>query len=346
MALVPTAQMRALQQRLGITRLAIQTGLDQIGLPVVAAIRPLSRSICVSFGKGLTLQDAAQSALMEAAELFFAEQIGGSGAIHGYHLATGTRSQIEAREIAMDYTLPPLMASGSATGLAAHWQRDEAILHGLLEVIERDAHQSWNESDDREKAGTLIGLHSVSEAASIALLKQVEEAGLRTLAWMLLENSIVCCVLVEIIDPRPAAQAPYAQGAAAHPDPQLAFRKALMEAIQVRLTYIAGSRDDLDFHDYGERYQPMVASRSEVLARLVPRRHLASAVTPLKTGSEQVKRLVAWLDEAKVSEAAVYDLAPPDAGIHVVKTVVPALRDAADADDHHARRHREMAAAE
>src|SRR4051812_28921774 len=39
--------------RLGITRVADITGLDRIGIPVFQGIRPLSRAIVVSQGKGL-----------------------------------------------------------------------------------------------------------------------------------------------------------------------------------------------------------------------------------------------------------------------------------------------------
>lgn len=41
------------QQAMGITRLANVTGLDVIGIPVYMAVRPSSRSIAVSQGKGL-----------------------------------------------------------------------------------------------------------------------------------------------------------------------------------------------------------------------------------------------------------------------------------------------------
>src|SRR6266536_3026160 len=50
----------------GITRLADVTGLDWVGLPVYQAIRPNSRSLSVSQGKGLTRAQAKASALMES----------------------------------------------------------------------------------------------------------------------------------------------------------------------------------------------------------------------------------------------------------------------------------------
>ena len=59
----------------GITRLANVTGLDRIGIPVVQAVRPNSRSLSVSQGKGVDMDSAKASAMMEAFELWHAERI-------------------------------------------------------------------------------------------------------------------------------------------------------------------------------------------------------------------------------------------------------------------------------
>src|SRR5277367_4300329 len=58
-----------------ITRLANVTGLDTIGIPVVMACRPNSRSLAVAQGKGLDLDAAKVSAAMESIEGYHAERI-------------------------------------------------------------------------------------------------------------------------------------------------------------------------------------------------------------------------------------------------------------------------------
>jgi YcaO-like protein with predicted kinase domain len=60
---------------MGITRIANITGLDRIGIPVVVATRPNSRALSVSQGKGLDLDSAKASAVMESIESHHAEQI-------------------------------------------------------------------------------------------------------------------------------------------------------------------------------------------------------------------------------------------------------------------------------
>src|ERR1051325_3548984 len=70
------ARVRPQMARMGITRLGVITGLDRIGIPVAIAVRPNSRSVSVSQGKGLDRAQAMASALMEASEVFHAEEIG------------------------------------------------------------------------------------------------------------------------------------------------------------------------------------------------------------------------------------------------------------------------------
>jgi YcaO-like protein with predicted kinase domain len=60
--------------RFDITRLADISDLDLVGIPVAQAVRPNSKSLSVSQGKGPTVAAARVAALMEAAELWHSEQ--------------------------------------------------------------------------------------------------------------------------------------------------------------------------------------------------------------------------------------------------------------------------------
>lgn len=68
-------RVRPIMRDLQITRVANITGLDRIGVPVVAVCRPNSRSVVVAQGKGLTLAAAKASGVMESIEGFHAERI-------------------------------------------------------------------------------------------------------------------------------------------------------------------------------------------------------------------------------------------------------------------------------
>lgn len=82
---------REVLQSLGITRLGDLTSLDVIGLPVWTAIRPNSRSLCVSLGKGLTAEAARIGAVMEAAETAVAEAAETVIAFYGSHADLAAR---------------------------------------------------------------------------------------------------------------------------------------------------------------------------------------------------------------------------------------------------------------
>ena len=69
------ARVAPLLAGMGITRVANVTGLDRTGIPVVMVCRPNARSIAVSQGKGLTLEAAKASGIMESIEVWHAELI-------------------------------------------------------------------------------------------------------------------------------------------------------------------------------------------------------------------------------------------------------------------------------
>src|SRR3989338_8482029 len=60
-------------EKIGVTRVADVTGMDKVGIPVITCIRPYSKNISVSQGKGLTFELAQISAMMEAVESFYLE---------------------------------------------------------------------------------------------------------------------------------------------------------------------------------------------------------------------------------------------------------------------------------
>lgn len=60
---------------IGLTRVANITGLDRVGIPVTVAIRPNSRTLSTSSGKGVSLITAQVSGFMEALELHAAEEV-------------------------------------------------------------------------------------------------------------------------------------------------------------------------------------------------------------------------------------------------------------------------------
>jgi ribosomal protein S12 methylthiotransferase accessory factor len=173
--------------RAGITRVADLTGLDDLGIPTAQAVRPGSVTLSVSQGKATTLLGAMVSAAMEALEVWHCENI--TGDLRGvtaaelagelgygpaelnrpagslYHedaaldwvratgLVTGRSTWVplgaaRVNFAAADQWDPPLFTADS-NGLASGNSYDEAALHGLYEVLERDSRYRTTTAGDQ-----------------------------------------------------------------------------------------------------------------------------------------------------------------------------------------------------
>lgn len=357
-------QIENLAKRIGISRLADLTGLDHVGLSVVAAIRPLSRNLTVSFGKGLTREHARISAVMEAAELYFSERPPGplvhasySALKSGIAIHPGKFEQIESCDISrrqfswvearllnsgqpilvpweivsMDYSVEARrekrVLSFGATGLAADFVESSAVLHGLYEVIERDAHNAWNRASDDHRADTLIDLRSVHTPDVLSLMERINTANLELLLWDMTGRAGVPCYLAEVFDLASLTPTAFVQGAAAHLSPATAILKAISEALQVRLTYIAGSRDDLELSDYGSRYDHVVANRYWVKNNVTPNRKMVVSKDEPLTGAFALGEITSRLKDIGCHSVVVVPLTSEDDPLKVVKIIVPSFSD-------------------
>ncbi len=368
------ASTAALCERIGVTRLANLTGLDRIGYPVVAAIRPMSRNLSVSMGKGETLSGAEMSALMEAAELYFSERpdpqptvacyrdmrpgealnpelfAQGPGSnlaetplawVKGQFLTSGDSVLVPWMAISMDFTeeavrLPrPIHSSG--TGLAAETVRSSAILHGLLEVIERESHARWNELGNSDRLRTLVDAKAIEDDGTAALLARIDAAGLHVFIWDLTARDGLPCYMVEIVDFAANATTPFAQGVAAHLRPGTAVHKALAEALQVRLTYISGSRDDLNWGEYEGRFNDVVESRRSLADAVLGQRPVVTVNDVPSDPDDAISRILTGLG-GEADNALVVDLSPLDAGLAVAKVMIPTLPDTPESNHYHLKR--------
>jgi ribosomal protein S12 methylthiotransferase accessory factor len=215
-------RVRPLMREMGITRIANLTGLDWIGLPVVAVCRPNARSLSVSQGKGLDLAAAQASGLMEAVESFHAEHIDlpllrashedlrasrpvvdvallPRLSVHAFHpsarllwmegsnLRDGTPRWLPFESVHTDFTLPLPEGSGaffmSSNGLASGNHPLEAISHGLCEVVERDATCLWHLGSEDSRRATRLALDTVDDPACVQVLERFERAGMEVAVW-------------------------------------------------------------------------------------------------------------------------------------------------------------------
>lgn len=279
--------------KLQITRIGDLTGLDRIGIPVAQAVRPSGLANSVTQGKGVDLAAAAVSAIMEAAEQFFAERIDAmepvaasaiglgiepgqfrhhllGAAPHGWESQTvgwlraedllgGPDGWLPFEMVHTAYVDPPIATDGvfeaSTSGLACGFDAQHAKLHGLLECIERDA-IARAQATHGFFHRYRIDENALKAGELAALLERVEGAGL-VAAFFAAEAAgavpVVWCQIMEDGGHAPLMPLP-AEGFAAALDFGSAMRAALLEAVQSRLAAISGARDDITRAAFPSRF--------------------------------------------------------------------------------------------
>jgi YcaO-like protein with predicted kinase domain len=364
-----------LMHRLGITRVADITGLDVIGVPVFTAIRPCARSLTTGQGKGLDVDTARISALMESAESWHAEHVRASLTWDTY-LGLRRRANVIdvgrlplARGATLDLAEPQMFIEGwdllrerscwlpfdmvdsafigarrpvqhamTSIGLAAGSNLLEAIVHGLCEVIERDAEELWYRSAVADR----VDLDSVDDRDCTTLLDKLAAAQVYCIAFDITSDlGIPCytCRLFEAPDAGSWRNVGGYVGSACSLVPEQALGRAIMEAIQSRLTQIAGSRDDMLRDSYASVVDldllQAVWHEYQTLAPTVR----TSARSRLATESLQgdVRLILEHLRARDIESAVVVDLSHPDIGIPVVKVVIPGLEAGTDVAEPGAR---------
>ena len=256
----------------GVTRVADVTRLDTIGIPTFQAVRPLSTTLAVSQGKGVTSELARLSALLESIEIWHVEQplttavtappravadqlgydvsalprrrraclhdglpCSGSGPVAGH----GAQTLFPADVVRLSWpsaptgTTPAFLAS--TNGLASGNTLIEAVLHGLYEVVERDATTASITGGDR---GVRVDPASLGSAVTDELCALIERAGVTLEVRLLPSRAGLPCFLAWIA----CADYPAAMyGFGCHLNPEIALTRAVTEAAQTRLSYIAGA---------------------------------------------------------------------------------------------------------
>jgi YcaO-like protein with predicted kinase domain len=233
------ARVRPFLRDFGITRVANVTGLDRIGVPVAMAYRPNARSLSVSPGKGLTLDAARCSGVMESIEVWHAERpllslqhatlaemrarhrvLDVSSLPHlcnrtfddnkpvlwceGSDLLNGRTVWVPFEVVHTRFTLPLPPCSGSlmhgSNGLASGNHKLEALTHGLCELIERDAVSLWHCLDDNGIDATRIDLNTVTDGPCREVIDKIQAADVKLVVWDVTSDVGVPTFRCEVID--------------------------------------------------------------------------------------------------------------------------------------------------
>ncbi|MGW0647693.1 YcaO-like family protein [Streptomyces umbrinus] len=338
--------------RYGITRFADLTGLDHLGLPVWTAIRPAARTLAASQGKGATGRLAAISAIMEAIELWHAEQplpvdqydtahdlglpypllslpvrVPHTALEHlpmqwtnGTGLTTGRPTPVPTGLIsrAPRPTWTPDVMRATSTGLACGNTRDEALLHAMYEVIERDV--LFTDETLNGALRRLVDPATVDDPYACTLIDRLRERH-TLLDVATLDNAygLPVCAAYLWSEDYPA----WFAGTGCHADAAIALTRAITEAAQSRLTCIAGTRDDLASHD--EAFDANPPAPQPTVA-LVPWRHTENGTGLDGAFADQIQDIAARIQNVTSHEPIAVPLSGTDEPLAAVKVIAPGAR--------------------
>ncbi|WP_246251359.1 YcaO-like family protein [Rhizobium rhizoryzae] len=355
------SKVAAFLPRLGITRVARQTDLDRLGIPVWCAFTPNAKSIVIANGKGLDDDSARISAMMEAIERSIASQaacetmrastadlrrIGqdfdrldcllapGSNVLQddeiidwalAKDLLTGTYVWLPYEAVTMDRTILRPRYWQSSDGLASGNTQAEAILHGLLERVERDALTLWEvarapfrykERIDPETGGSEM----------VGLLRRIQQAQMQIAIFDITNDTgipVACAMLgPQRLDGRGLRHVDITLGAGAGLSLEAAAIRAVTEAAQSRMTFIAGARDDL----FPELYQRPLSDDHKCAFESRCKTTLSdSRLTDVHSPEQALDLVLSTLQTSGQKKLYAVDLTPGWLPVSVVKVVAPDL---------------------
>lgn len=287
-AVTPAQTLAAIRPHLrefGITRVGLLTALDVLNIPVAFATRPNSHTLSVFQGKGIDNDAAMTSAAMEAVETRIAEiapadltqatvdsmraehaamidldnvarcapdEIGSSPIAWctGLDILSGSSVFVPWWLVGLDHRGErPAGFEQSSDGLASGNTPSEAVLHGLCELVERDAWALTQLKSPERLKESRIDPASFGDAVIDVMTDRITRAGMKLLLLDMTTDIGVPAFLAVIMpgnlsDRVDARWSHVCGGCGCHPDPVRAALRAITEAAQSRLTAIAGSRDD------------------------------------------------------------------------------------------------------
>jgi YcaO-like protein with predicted kinase domain len=346
---------------IGLTRLADITGLDVLGIPVILSVRPQAGYLSVDGGKGFTVSAAMASAAMECFERHAGENtpVDRFDAAYAdldpaariplddlplsrhslFHpdlreqwvladdLFGGPPTAVPAVMVALErfrhLRSSRLPFAFSSNGLNSGNTKAEALIGAMYEVIERDATTCTKVSWEKGTPMRRVDL-STADSPDVAQLVQVSRAaGVEVVVLDCTVDTRVPTFTAYLCDVGNPTIGLY-HGYGTHLDPQVAVIRAICEAAQGRLVYIAGSRDDAFGHH--RRFRTTFAEANATLLALPESVDLSTVDDHSgPTFEADGRTLLERLRRIGVPRVLAVDLTHPDVGVDVFRVVVPGL---------------------
>jgi len=341
----------------GVTHVDDITDIDRLGIPVFTCTRPgIGGKDFVHNGKGATPVAARVSAIMEAIERYSAEPDGRDMLLGTYSEVSGEYTVLYLEDLILPKSVDPNTAISwvwaydiiqdepvlvpahavfhpldishgrlfrtHTNGIASGNTLEEAIFHGLAEVVERDA---WSLVEATRNAGPVVS--GITDERCLEVMEAFREAGVEVIVRDItsdirLPTIAAVCDDVALKDPTLLCT-----GMGSHTCPEIAVLRALTEVAQSRATqlFVDGTKAT-----GADMRRVMGYDRTKRMNKkwFVTESESAYGDIQAYRSDDFLKDIGYVLDELKragFDRCIVADLTRDDVGVPVVRVIVPGL---------------------
>ena len=213
----------------------------------------------------------------------------------------------------------------NTNGLASGNVLEEAILHGIFEVIERDA---WSIFELTHKNYAQIDLDSIESDIVNETIDKFESEGIKIKLMDFTADIKVPTIAASADDTVTRDAGLLTLGMGTHLDPEVAILRALTEVAQSRATQINGAREDTVRADFAREagYERMKRINKYYFRDEEEKISISSienkSTTSITKDLEIVKEELMANDIDKI---LYYDLTRPELDVSVVRVIIPEM---------------------
>lgn len=213
----------------------------------------------------------------------------------------------------------------NTNGLASGNILDEAILHGMFEVIERDA---WSIFELTHKNYAQINLDSIESDIVNDTIDKFEAEGIKIKLMDFTADIKIPTIAASADDTVSKDAGLLTLGMGTHLDPEVAILRALTEVAQSRATQINGAREDTVRADFAREagYERMKRINKYYFRQEEEQINLSDIENKSTTSiTEDIKIVKDELISNDISKILYTDLTRPELDISVVRVIIPEM---------------------
>lgn len=243
-------------------------------------------------------------------------------------LVTGNKYYVPSNAVFHPYNQENNLNSlfkSNTNGLASGNILDEAILHGIFEVIERDA---WSIFELTHKNYSQINLDSIKSELINKILEKFESNGIKIKLMDFTADIKIPTIAASADDTITKDAGLLTLGMGTHLDPEIAILRALTEVAQSRATQINGAREDTVRADFAREagYERMKRINKYYFREENEQINLQDIENKSTTSiSEDLDIVKDELVANDIKQILYTDLTRPELDVSVVRVIIPEM---------------------